>query len=88
VTANVAPAACAAMQEACLAGDYKTALEWQDRLYPLHRAMFRESSPAPAKFGLSLLGRCTEEVRAPIGTISDETKTEIRAAMVHAGLLN
>lgn len=88
VTANVAPAQCAAMQEACLAGDYESARVWQDRLYPLHRAMFRESSPSPAKYALSLLGKCGEEVRAPIGTVSEETKVEIKAAMIHAGLLN
>lgn len=87
VSANVAPAACAAMQAACLAGDYKTALEWQDKLYPLHRAMFLESSPAPAKYALSLLGMCSEEVRAPIYPVSEETKVKIRAAMAGLGLI-
>ncbi len=88
VSANVAPAACSAMQAACLEGDYATALGWQDRLYPLHRAMFLESSPAPAKYALSLLGLCSEEVRAPIYGCADETKTAIRAAMEGLGLLS
>ena len=87
VSANVAPAACSAMQAACLEGDYATALDWQDKLYPLHRAMFRESSPAPAKYALSLLGKCGEEVRAPIYPCSDETRAEIRAAMEGLGLI-
>lgn len=88
VSANVAPAACAAMQTACLDGDYATALAWQDRLYPLHRAMFLESSPAPAKYALSLLGLCSEKVRAPIYPCTDETKAAIRAAMVGLELLD
>ena len=88
VTANVAPAACAKLQEACLAGDYAEALRWQDRLLPLHKAVFIESSPAPTKYALSLLGRCTEEVRLPICTVTDESKAVIKAAMVHAGVLN
>ena len=87
VSANVAPAACSAMQTACLEGDYKTALDWQDKLYPLHRAMFRESSPAPAKYALSLLGLCSEEVRAPIYGCTEETKAELRAAMSGLGIL-
>ena len=76
------------MQTACLEGDYKTALDWQDRLYPLHRAMFLESSPAPAKYALSLLGKCSEEVRAPIMGCTEETKARIRAAMEGLGLLD
>lgn len=87
VSANVAPAACSALQTACLNGDYKTALGWQDKLYPLHRAMFMESSPAPAKYGLSLLGLCSEEVRAPICTLTQETKDAVRSAMDGLGLL-
>ena len=87
VSANVAPAACSAMQTACLDGDYATALDWQDKLYPLHRAMFLESSPSPAKYALSLLGLCSEEVRAPIYPCTDDTKAAIRAAMVGLELL-
>ncbi len=88
VTANVAPKLCAEFQEATLAGDYKTALEYQDRLMPLHEAIFLEPGVAGAKYGLSLLGMCSDEVRSPLTTLTDETKERIRAAMVHAGLIN
>ena len=88
VTANVAPKLCAEFQEATLAGDYKTALEYQDRLMPLHEAIFLEPGVAGAKFGLSLLGMCSDEVRSPLTTLTAETKERIRAAMVHAGLIN
>ncbi len=88
VTANVAPKLCAEFQEATLAGDYKTALEYQDRLMPLHEAIFLEPGVAGAKYGLSLLGMCSDEVRSPLTTLTDETKESIRAAMVHAGLIN
>jgi len=88
VTANVAPRLCSELQEACLAGDYATALTIQDRLMPLHIAVFTEPGLAGAKYGLSLLGRIKEETRLPILPPSDPTKEKIRAAMVHAGLLN
>ncbi|HMO06387.1 MAG TPA: 4-hydroxy-tetrahydrodipicolinate synthase [Paracoccaceae bacterium] len=88
VTANVAPRLCAAFQEATLAGDYATALAWQDRLMPLHEAIFLEPGLAGAKYGLSRLGRCTEEVRLPLVGLTDPTKARIDAAMRHAGLLN
>ncbi len=88
VTANVAPRLSAQFQEACLAGDYATALTFQDRLMPLHIALFREPNPCPAKYALSLLGKCRDEVRAPMVTLAEDTKVEVRAAMVHAGLLN
>ena len=88
VTANVAPKLCAEFQEATLAGDYKTALAYQDRLMPLHEAIFIEPGVAGAKYGLSLLGMCSDEVRSPLTTLTDETKECIRAAMVHAGLIN
>ena len=88
VTANVAPKLCAEFQKATLAGDYKTALEYQDRLMPLHEAIFLEPGVAGAKYGLSLLGMCSDEVRSPLTTLTDETKERIRAAMVHAGLVN
>ncbi len=88
VTANVAPRLCAAFQEATLAGDYRTALDYQDRLMPLHEAIFMEPGVAGAKYGLSLLGMCGEEVRSPLTTLTEATKAAIRAAMVHAGLLN
>jgi len=88
VTANVAPKLCAEFQEATLAGDYRTALDYQDRLMPLHEAIFMEPGVAGAKYGLSLLGMTSDEVRSPLTTLTDGTKAAIRAAMVHAGLLN
>ncbi|MEM7568315.1 MAG: 4-hydroxy-tetrahydrodipicolinate synthase [Pseudomonadota bacterium] len=87
VTANVAPGMCAVFQKHCLAGEYDRALALQDALYPLHRDLFCEPSPAPAKYALSLLDRCTPEVRLPISELSDGGKDRIRSAMVHAGLL-
>jgi 4-hydroxy-tetrahydrodipicolinate synthase len=88
VTANVAPKLCAEFQEACLAGDYATALVFQDRLMPLHRALFLEPSPGPTKYALSLLGHMREDVRSPITTVGEETRAEVESAMRHAGLLN
>lgn len=87
VTANVAPKLCAEFQAATLAGDYRKALEYQDRLMPLHEAIFIEPGLAGAKYGLSLLGRCTEEVRLPLVGLTDGTKARIKAAMEHAGIL-
>ena len=87
VTANVAPKLCAEFQEATLRGDYATALEYQDRLMPLHEAIFIEPGLAGAKYGLSLLGMCAEEVRLPLFTLTDGTKARIKAAMQHAGLI-
>ena len=88
VTANVAPALCAAFQESTLAGDYAKALEQLDRLMPLHEAIFTEPGVSGAKYGMSLLGMCGEEVRSPLTTLTDATKEKIRAGMIHAGLLN
>jgi 4-hydroxy-tetrahydrodipicolinate synthase len=88
VTANVAPKLCAEMQEATLAGDYATALEYQDRLMPLHEAIFAEPGVAGAKYGLSVLGRASEEVRLPLTGLEDTTKQKIQAAMRHAGLID
>lgn len=88
VTANVAPKLCAEFQAATLAGDYALALDYQDRLMPLHNAIFLEPGLAGVKFGLSLLGKCSEEVRLPLVGLTDGTKAAIRAAMVHAGLIN
>lgn len=88
VTANVAPALCASVQDACAAGDYAKALEVQDRLMPLHKAIFTEPGLVGAKYGMSLLGKCSDEVRPPLTGLTGGTKTAIRDAMVHAGLLN
>ena len=88
VTANVAPRLCSEMQEATLAGDYEKALHYQDRLMPLHEAIFAEPGVAGAKYGLSVLDRATDEVRLPMTGLEDTTKQKIQAAMRHAGLLN
>lgn len=87
VTANVAPKLCAQLQEATLQGAYDTARAIDDKLWPLHKAMFCEPSPAPAKYACSLLGLCTDEVRLPIIPCSDAAKAQIRSAMTHAGLI-
>jgi 4-hydroxy-tetrahydrodipicolinate synthase len=88
VTANVAPRLCSRMQEACLKGDYAGALAVQDRLVPLHAALFIEPNPAGPKYALSALGRTTDEVRLPMVPATEATRSAIRGAMVHAGLLN
>ena len=87
VSANVAPGLCARFQEAMLEGNYSKALELQDRLLPLHESIFLEPGLAGAKFGLSVLGRCRNEVRLPLTTVSDATSARIEAAMRHAGIL-
>lgn len=87
VTANVAPRLCAGFQEATLAGDYARALEYQDRLMPLHRAIFLEPGVAGAKYALSRLGRCANEVRLPLLPVTPGVAAEIDAAMRHAGLI-
>jgi 4-hydroxy-tetrahydrodipicolinate synthase len=87
VTANVAPALCAQFQASTLAGDFATALTQLDRLMPLHEAIFTEPGVAGAKYGMSLLGLCREDVRSPLTPLSDATKAKMRAAMEYAGLL-
>lgn len=88
VVSNVAPAQCAELQTKSLAGDYAGALKVQDRLTPLHDAIFMEPGLAGAKCGLELLGRSNGEMRLPLLPVTDPTKAAIRQAMVHAGLLN
>lgn len=88
VTANVAPRLCADLQDATLKGDYAQALKLQDRLMPLHHAMFVEASPGPVKYAASLLGLCAPEARLPLVPVMESTKTMVREAMVHAGLLS
>lgn len=88
VTSNVAPRPMAEFQSACLAGDYAAALKLQDRMMPLHRALFLDPNPAGPKYALSLLGRMSDELRLPLVGPSDATKAEIRNAMRHAGLIN
>ena len=87
VTANVAPALCAQMQNACRAGKFDAALAIQDRLTPLHRALFLEPSPAPVKFALAHLGRMENRLRLPLTTVGKDTQKAIVAAMEHAGLI-
>ncbi|MBB4273728.1 4-hydroxy-tetrahydrodipicolinate synthase [Rhizobium mongolense] len=89
VTANVAPRLCAEFQAATLAGDYNKALEYQDRLMPLHKAIFLEPGLCGAKYGLFRLERMRRNVRSPlISTLEPTTEAAIDAAMRHAGLLN
>ena len=87
VTANVAPRLCAEFQTATLAGDYARALDYQDRLMPLHEAIFIEPGLVGAKYALSRLGLCPTEVRSPLTELEDSTKSAIDAAMTHAGIL-
>jgi 4-hydroxy-tetrahydrodipicolinate synthase len=88
VTSNVAPRLCAEFQSACLRGDYAAALTLQDKLMPLHNNLFIETNPAPAKYALSLLGKCSDSVRLPMVPVNEKTRAAVREAMVHAGLIN
>lgn len=88
VTSNVAPRQCAEFQGACLRGDYAAALTLQDKLMPLHMNLFIETNPAPAKYALSLLGKCADTVRLPMVPLAEKSKAAVREAMVHAGLIN
>jgi len=88
VTANVAPKLCAEFQAATLAGDYGKALEYQDQLMPLHEAIFIEPGLVSAKYALARLGRCSEEVRAPLVGLTEGARSRMDAAMRHAGILN
>ncbi|WP_298958125.1 4-hydroxy-tetrahydrodipicolinate synthase [uncultured Roseibium sp.] len=87
VTANVAPRLCAEFQEASLAEDLGRARALQDRLLPLHSAVFLEPPAACVKYALSRLGRCSDEVRLPLTPVTDETKQALNQAMGAAGLL-
>lgn len=87
VTANVAPKLCSEFQEACMKGDFTSALMMQDVLMPLHDAMFVETSPAPVKYAASLLGLCTDELRLPMIPAAEGSREKIKAAMQSAGLL-
>ncbi|MET4102590.1 4-hydroxy-tetrahydrodipicolinate synthase [Roseovarius sp. MBR-78] len=88
VTANVAPKLVAQVQEATLAGDYATALDLQDRLMPLHRAIFVEPGLVGVKYAMSRLGLCSEEVRLPLVGLSDPVKALVEDGLRHAGLIN
>ena len=86
VTANVAPRLCAEFQTACLKGDFESARVLQDRLMPLHDALFVEPSPAPVKYAGSLLGLCTDEVRLPLIPATENARAAVRAALASAGI--
>jgi 4-hydroxy-tetrahydrodipicolinate synthase len=88
VTANVAPRLCAEFQAATLAGDFAKAREYQDRLMPLHDALFCETSPAPVKYAASLLGKCTPDLRLPMVEASENARAAVKKAMQGAGILN
>jgi len=88
VTANVAPKLCAEFQNSLAKGDFKSALDLQDKLMPLHEAIFTEPGLVGAKYAVSLLGKCNEDVRLPLSNLLDETKEKIQFAMQHAGILN
>ncbi|HLY87652.1 MAG TPA: 4-hydroxy-tetrahydrodipicolinate synthase, partial [Acetobacteraceae bacterium] len=88
VTANVAPRLCAAMQDAWAEGRFSEAMAIQNRLVPLHDALFTETSPAPVKFAASLLGKTSEHCRLPLAPLMESTRTKVRAAMTEVGLLN
>jgi 4-hydroxy-tetrahydrodipicolinate synthase len=88
VTSNVAPKLLSEFQEACIAGDYGRALTYQDRLMPLHRALFIEPNPTGVKYALSVIGKMQDDVRLPLVKVAESTRKEIRDAMVHAGLIN
>ena len=88
VTSNVAPRLCAEFQAACLKGNFAAALKLQDKLAPLHTNLFVETSPAPIKYAMSLIGKCAGTVRLPMVLASENAQTAVRQAMVHAGLIN
>lgn len=87
VTSNVAPEHCARMQNAWASGDLEGFAALRDRLVPLHRALFLETSPAPVKYALSRLGLCSDEVRLPLVPASAACRKAVDAALAFAGLL-
>ncbi len=87
VTANVAPQLCAEMQAAWARGDLATCFAIRDRLMPLHDAMFCETNPAPAKYAVSLLGRCLPGVRLPLVELTEGSKRKVEAALQGLGLI-
>jgi len=88
VTANVAPRLLSQMHKAWRAGRIDEVNEINDRLMPLHGALFVEPSPQPVKYALSLLGHCRDELRLPLIPVAADTQGKVKAAMVHAGLIN
>ena len=88
VTSNVAPRLCSEFHVAWQKGDAKTALALHDKLMPLHTNLFMETSPAPIKYAMSLLGKMDQTLRLPMVPVSEPTRAAVRSAMVHAGLIN
>ncbi len=88
VTANVAPRLCSEMQTAWMQGRFADAMAIQNRLVPLHDALFAETSPGPVKFAASLLGKTSEKCRLPLAPLMEPTRARVRAAMIEVGLLN
>ncbi|MCB1515211.1 MAG: 4-hydroxy-tetrahydrodipicolinate synthase [Hyphomicrobiaceae bacterium] len=88
VASNVAPRLCADFQNACMAGDFKSALALQDKLMPLFDAMFVETNPGPVKYAVSRVGLCTAEARLPMVPVSEETRRIVDAALEKAGLFD
>jgi 4-hydroxy-tetrahydrodipicolinate synthase len=88
VTSNVAPRLCSEFQAACLRGDFAAALKLQDKLAPLQINLFVETSPAPIKYALSLIGKCANILRLPMVPATEKAQVAVRQAMVHAGLIN
>ena len=88
VTANVAPRACADMHQAWRRGETATAMKINERLLPLHDALFCETSPAPVKYACALLGKSTPDVRLPLVPASAQAQEQVRSAMRSAGVLN
>ena len=88
VTANIAPRLCGDMHDAWKKRDLDKVFEIQDRLMPLHKVLFVETSPAPVKYGAELLGQASAQLRLPLVECTDATKKQVRDAMVHAGLIN
>ncbi|WP_338723231.1 4-hydroxy-tetrahydrodipicolinate synthase [Devosia sp. XK-2] len=87
VTSNVAPGLCAQMQELSLAGDFAGAREINDKLAFLHKDLFMEPNPAPAKYVANRLNLCANEMRLPLTPISKPTQDAMDFAMRHAGLI-
>lgn len=88
VSANVAPRLCSEMHQAWQDGRVEEAIAIQDRLLPLHDAMFAETSPGPVKFAASLLGHGSDHCRLPMAPLAEATRAQVRAAMTEVGLLN
>ena len=87
VSANVAPRLCAEFQNACLSGDWQAALKLQDRLYPLHTAMFTDASPGPVKYAVNRLRpHFPADLRLPMTPPSEASRKAVDAALEHAGL--